>query len=196
MTDRPTHAANLRGIVSLLIAMALFIGSDTVVKLAGATTPVTEIMAVRGMMAAVLMGLVVAATVRVDRWHLVLQPLVAVRAIIEAVVATFFLIALPHLALGDITVIMQITPLVLTVLSAIVLREAVGWRRWVAVAVGFVGVVLVAQPSAQGVNIYAACALLVAALVAVRDIVTRYLDPSIPTAAVTFATTISVCLLG
>ena len=196
MTDRPTHAANLRGIVSLLIAMALFIGSDTVVKLAGATTPVTEIMAVRGMMAAVLMGLVVAATVRVDRWHLVLQPLVAVRAIIEAIIATLFLIALPHLPLGDITVIMQITPLVLTVLSAIVLREAVGWRRWVAVAVGFVGVVLVAQPSAQGVNIYAACALLVAVLVAVRDIVTRYLDPSIPTAAVTFATTISVCLLG
>ena len=196
VTDRPTHAANLRGIVSLLIAMALFIGSDTVVKLAGATTPVTEIMAVRGLMAAVLMGVVVVATVDVNRWNLMLRPMVALRATIEAVIATFFLISLPHLALGDITVIMQVTPFVLTVLSAMVLREAVGWRRWAAVAVGFVGVVLVAQPSAQGVNIYVVSALIVAVLVAVRDIVTRRLDSSIPTAAVTFATTMSVCLLG
>ena len=132
-------------------------------------------MAVRGLMAVVLMGAVVAATVDVDRWHLVLRPLVAVRAIIEAVLATFFLIALPHLPLGDITVIMQVTPLILTVLSAIVLREAVGWRRWLAVAVGFVGVVLVAQPIGAGrQHLCRLSRLIVAALVAVRDIVTRF----------------------
>ena len=196
MTAKPTDAANLRGIVALLIAQAVFVTSDSVVKLAGAMMPPTEIMAIRGLIAVMLMGGAVAATIPAGRWHLVLRPFVALRATLEAVLAALFLYALPHLPLANITVVMQVTPLITTVLSALVLSEAVGWRRWLAVGIGFVGVVLVAQPSTQGVDIYVVVALIVAALVAVRDLVTRRLDPTIPTAAVSFATTLSVCLLG
>lgn len=196
MSSPLTHAANLRGIVSMLCAMALFIASDTMVKLAGAMMPPSQIMAVRGLMAVVLMGGIVLATVERARWHMVRGRLVAARAALEAVLAALFLVALPHLPLGEITVIMQIAPLVLTVLSAVVLAETIGWRRWSAVAAGFLGVVLVAQPTGEGVGTYVLIALIVPVLVAVRDIVTRKLDPQIPTAAVTFTTTLSVCLLG
>jgi drug/metabolite transporter (DMT)-like permease len=196
MTVQPTHAANLRGIVSMLCAMALFIASDTMVKLAGAMMPPTEIMAVRGLIAVVLMGGIVLATVERAQWNMIRRPLVAARAGLEAVLAVLFLVALPHLPLGEITVIMQIAPLVLTVLSSVVLAETIGWRRWAAVAAGFLGVVLVAQPSGQGINVYILIALIVPVLVAVRDIMTRKLDPKIPTAAVTFTTTLGVCLLG
>jgi drug/metabolite transporter (DMT)-like permease len=78
----------------------------------------------------------------------------------------------------------------------IVLREAVGWRRWLAVAVGFAGVALVVQPTGQGVSIYAISALMCAIFVAFRDLITRRLHDSIPTAVVSFGATISVCLAG
>src|SRR5262249_7209155 len=117
-------------------------------------------------------------------------------SLLEAFLAFLFVVALPHLPLAEITVIGQITPLALTVLSALVLREAVGWRRWTAVAVGFFGVLLVVQPTGDGVNVYALVALIVAILVAVRDLITRRLDSGIPTALVTFGATVSVCLAG
>lgn len=196
MTEETLHTANLRGILAVLAAMALFILSDSVVKLAGEMMPATQIMALRGVMAVVLMGGVAVATVGFERWHLVLQPRVLIRATIEAAVAVLFLLSLPSLPLADMTAIQQATPLVLTVLSAIVLKESVGWRRWVAVAIGFIGVVLVIQPTGQGINAFAILALACAALVAVRDLVTRGLDPGIPTALVTFATTASVCVAG
>jgi drug/metabolite transporter (DMT)-like permease len=197
MSDRAAlHAANMRGIVAVLVSMALFVLSDSVVKLAGEMMPATEIMAVRGVMAVLLMGGVAVATIDRSKWHLIAQPRVVVRAGIEAIVAVLFLVALPQLPLADITAIQQVTPIVLTVLSAIVLKEAVGWRRWLAVFAGFVGVVLVIQPTVEGINIFALSALACAALVALRDIITRGLDPGIPTALVTFTTTLSVCVAG
>ncbi len=180
----------------MLISQTLFVTSDSVVKLAGAMMPVTQIMAIRGTLAVCLAGAILAATVDRGRWRLAYQPLVGARALLEAVLAALFLVSLPHLALGDITVIMQITPLVITMLSALVLHEAVGWRRWLAIMIGFAGVVLVAQPGAQAFNVYVISAVVVAILVAVRDLLTRRLDRSIPTAAITFTTTLSVCILG
>ena len=196
MSHAPTSADNFRGILALLISQTLFVTSDSVVKLAGAMMPVTQIMAIRGTLAVCLAGAILAATIDRVRWRLAYHPLVGVRALLEAVLAALFLFSLPHLALGDITVIMQITPLVITMLSALVLHEAVGWRRWLAIMIGFAGVVLVAQPGAQAFNVYVISAVLVAILVAVRDLLTRRLDRSIPTAAITFTTTLSVCILG
>ena len=194
--SQASAAANMRGIVSLLAAQALFIGSDTVIKLAGEMMPPTEIMAVRGVMAVLLMGAFVAATIDAKRWRMAARPIVVGRSTLEAFLAFLFVVALPHLPLGDITVIGQVTPLALTVLSAVVLGETVGWRRWLAIAIGFVGVLLVIQPSGEGVNVYAIIALFVAVLVAVRDIITRRLDHAIPTALVTFGATLSVCFAG
>lgn len=186
----------MRGITALLTGQGLFVTSDSIVKLAGDLMPATEIMAIRGAFAIVLMGGFVAATVEVARWRLLLRPLVVARAALEALLAFLFVISLPHMPLPDITVLQQITPIVLTVLSAAVLGEAVGWRRWLAVAIGFAGVALVIQPTGQGFNVYAISALLCAVFVAFRDLITRRLHDNIPTAVVTFGATLSVCLAG
>lgn len=196
MTDELQRAANLRGITALLCGQALFVSSDSVIKLAGELMPATEIMAIRGLFAVTVMGAFVASTIDMARWRLLLKPLVLMRASLEALLAFLFVIALPHMPLADITVLQQITPIVLTVLSAVMLRESVGWRRWLAVVVGFIGVALVIQPTGEGVNIYAISALLCAIFVAFRDIITRQLHDSIPTSVVTFGSTISVCLAG
>jgi drug/metabolite transporter (DMT)-like permease len=194
--DRPSSADNLRGIFAMLASQALFLMSDSIVKLAGETLAPSQIMAVRGLMAIYLVGAILVATVSWRKWYMVLRPLVVIRGIIEGAVAVFFLLSLPHLQLGQITVISQVTPLILTVLSAVLLNEAVGRGRWAAVAVGFAGVVLVAQPTAEGVSIHVVGALIMALLVVARDLVTRFIDPGVPTGVVTFTSTVAVCLMG
>jgi len=196
VTDPTIRAKNVRGIIALLCGQALFVGSDSVIKLAGDLMPATEIMAVRGLFAVLLMGGLVAGTIGLDRWPLLLKPLVLVRATLEAMLAFLFVLSLPHMPLPDITVIQQITPLVLTIMAAFLLREVVGWQRWLAVAIGFGGVALVIQPTGQGVNFYAFTALLCAVFVAFRDLITRRLHDGIPTALVTLGSTISVCAGG
>jgi drug/metabolite transporter (DMT)-like permease len=194
--DRPSSAANLRGVFAMLVSQALFLMSDSIIKLAGETLAPSQIMAVRGMMAVYLVGAILVATVDWRKWYMVLHPLVVIRGVIEGAVAVFFLISLPHLQLGQITVISQVTPLILTIMSAVLLGEAVGNARWAAVAVGFVGVVLVAQPTADGVSIHVVGALIMALLVAARDLVTRFIDAKVPTGVVTFSSTVAVCLMG
>ena len=84
MTDQATRAANMRGIFALLSGQALFVGSDSMIKLAGDLMPVGESMAVRGSLAVLLVGAVAAGTIDVNRWSLLTRPLVLVRATLEA----------------------------------------------------------------------------------------------------------------
>lgn len=180
----------------LLLAQALFVSSDSLVKLLGTTMPTSQIMAVRGVLAVALAASILAATTEPRQWRLALTPLVGLRASLEAASAVLFIMSLPHLPLGDITVFMQFTPLSITLLAAVLLGAQVGWRRWAAVLVGFVGVLLVAQPGGSGFSPYAISAIMVALIISVRDLVTRRLDPAIPTPAITLTTTLAVCLLG
>jgi len=66
-------------------------------------------------------------------------------------IAAFFL-AVVYLPLADVTTYYLATPIFVTALSAVVLREQVGWRRWSAILIGFCGVVIALHPSAQSVT--------------------------------------------
>ena len=189
-------AANLRGIGYMMLAQALFIGNDTLAKLASEHIPSTQIMALRGVFAILAILAIGWRMGALRHMRGMFEKRVIVRSILEAVVAIMFLTALAHIALGDITVINQMTPLFLVALSAVVLKEIVGWRRWTAVAVGFIGVVMIVRPSGEGINIFALLAIIVAALVAMRDLITRQISPAIPSAIVALAATLSVCALG
>lgn len=188
-------AANVRGIVAMLIAQAIFVTSDMLIKLVAEVVPATQIMAVRGVMAIGVMIVVIGVTGEFGKMGRALRPLVLARAVTEAIVAALFIVALAHLTLGEITTILQATPLILTAFAA-VLGQRVGWRRWMSVVVGFGGVVCVVQPDMNGISPYAGLALMVAVLVAVRDLINRRIDPATPVAIVSFATTVAVCLVG
>ena len=196
MTHAPTSADNFRGIVSLLLSQTLFVTSDSLIKMAGASLPASQMMALRGLVAVLLAFSILVYTVDRSRWRLAFQPMVAMRAVLEALAAGLFIMSLQHLTLAAITVLMQVTPLTITILSALVLGQAVGWHRWTAIITGFFGVTLVAQPGGESFSWYYVSALSVALLMSVRDLLTRRLDPHIPTAAVTLSTTASVCVLG
>jgi drug/metabolite transporter (DMT)-like permease len=188
--------ANRRGIIAMLAAMTLFTANDTLVKVAAADLPPGQIMAVRGVFAVILVFALVMGRSEVRHLRELRQPIVLVRAALEAVVAFLFITSLGRLPIANANAILLTAPIILTAFAVALGLEQVGWRRWSAVVVGFLGVLFVVKPSLSGMNPYAALALASAVLVAVRDLVTRRVGSAVPSAVITFATTVAVMLGG
>ena len=192
----PSPAANRRGIVAMIAAMTFFAGNDALLKLASATLPPGQLMAIRGLFAALLTTGAVLALRQLAEVGSVLAPVVILRASIEAGIAFLFITGVAVLPLADITAILQATPLIMTLVAVILGIERVGWRRWSAVVVGFLGVLLIVKPGLAGIDPYALVALAAAALVAARDFATRAIGSHVPSIVVTLATSLGVCLAG
>ncbi|MGL4286062.1 MAG: DMT family transporter [Phreatobacter sp.] len=193
-----TPDANRRGIIAMLGAMAFFVTNDTLVKIVAADLPSGQLIAIRGVFATTLVLAWIAASGHLPAIGRILSPLVLGRAVSEATVAFLFISALKSMPIGDITAISLITPLVITALSVPLLGETVGWRRGLAVVAGFIGMLFVVRPTGAGFSAgFATTLALVSVLFcALRDLVTRFIDPTIPTLVITLSTCIAVGLFG
>ncbi len=193
-------AVNRRGILATLSASVFWTCNDAFGKLATETFPTGEIMAVRSLFAILLSTAVVVGMghgrVLLRGARLFLKPVPVIRALLDAAVIVAFYKALPYIQLADITAIGQTTPIIMTLLAAVLGIERIGWRRFLAVAVGFSGVVLIVKPSGEGLSGYAFLAVFSAALVAVRDLITRKLDPSLPSPVIALMTAVAGGLTG
>ncbi len=96
-----------------------------------------------------------------------------VRAALGTATSIFVVLSFIALPLATALAIIFLSPILLTALSVPILGERVGWRRWVAVFVGFVGVLLIVRPDGSGLAIYYLVPLFTAFLGTFRDIVTR-----------------------
>jgi drug/metabolite transporter (DMT)-like permease len=191
-----TAAQNRRGIIAMLAAMSLFCCNDAMMKLAREAFPAGQAVALRAAFAT-LAGLVLVAFM--GDWRkltLGLSPLVLTRAGVEALGALTFNWALGLLPLANITAIAMASPL-LIVLFAVLLRiETVGWRRTLALVIGFFGVLIVMRPNAEGLSAAALIALASSGLTAIRDLTTRFISRDIPSTIISLAAMVIVGLLG
>jgi drug/metabolite transporter (DMT)-like permease len=187
---------NIRGIIAMCFAMAFFVMNDIFVKLAGASWPVHQIMAIRGAMASALVLGYIFYLGQQGQLKELLHPLVILRGLCESIVAFTFITALVSMPLADVTAILMISPLLITIAGAFFLGEDVRWRRWLAVAVGFVGMLLVVRPSGADFTFATVMAIISACGVAVRDLITRAVPSSVPSLIVTLCSTIAVMLAG
>jgi drug/metabolite transporter (DMT)-like permease len=80
--------------------------------------------------------------------------------------------------------------------AALVFGEGVGWRRWLAIAAGFTGVMIIVRPGMEGFSIYALSALLCVAFCAVRDLATRRIPETVPTLLISTVTACVVMMCG
>lgn len=97
------------------------------------------------------------------------------RGVLLGIASLFFFTAVKYMPLADSVAIFFVEPFILTALSAIVLREPVGWRRWTAIAVGFVGAVIVINPSFDRFGTIAFLPLVTAAVFASYMLMNRAL---------------------
>ncbi len=187
---------NLRGILAILISAAGFVTNDALVKVVTTELPTGQIIFLRGLMATSIMGLLVSISGSWRPIGVLVGPTMALRLLMAALSTLFVIAALRHLPLSTTSAILQVSPLIVTAGSALLLGARVGWQRWTASAIGFFGVLLIIKPGSDGfvLQVWLALAALLAS--ASRDLVTRFIDHSVPSILVTFATSGVITVMG
>lgn len=186
------------------LSMASFIVNDALVKHVSESLPGPQLIFIRGLFSSALLlvtvrvtgALRIAAAPHAPQIPLWRERHVLLRSALDALATMVYLTSLFHLPLGNATAINMATPLVITLMAAAALHERVDAPRWVAVAVGFAGVLLVVQPAANGFNAWALLCLFGVVLGAVRDLLTRAIPPRVPTLLITLATALATCVLS
>jgi drug/metabolite transporter (DMT)-like permease len=187
---------NTRGILAMSAAVVVFIFNDALIKLAAESMPAVQAIGVRGLFATLWCALALLVTGAWRQLHWAANPRVVFRGVLEAGSAIFYLIALFQIPFAIATAVNLSTPVILTVLAVLILKEVVGWRRWSAVIAGFVGVLLVIQPHPGDLNAWTWIALLGTVIGCFRDILVRFLPVGIPTLVVSFTSALVVAVLS
>lgn len=188
--------ANRLGILWMIAAMTAFIGNDALIKSISQRVPTAQMIVVRGVMAIALIMLVAHRMGALARIADIVRGWVVLRAVCEGAGTFMYLAALFMLPLANASAINLSSPMFIALLAIVFLRERVDATRWLAIGVGFVGVLLVIQPSADGFNLYAWLCLLATLVYSVRDLLTRRIAPGTPSILVTLATAGVVTLLA
>src|ERR1700686_1664962 len=173
-THNDERSARLAGVGLMLLSIFMFSFGDAIGKFIVATYSVGQLLCLRAFAALLVLSPLIwrhrAAFAPLERpW---LQLLRVLLSTLE--VAAFFL-ATVYLPLADVVTYYLACPIFVTALSAIVLRERVGWRRWGAILIGFGGVLIALRPSAQTVSWPAMIALGGSLSFAVLMLITRSL---------------------
>jgi drug/metabolite transporter (DMT)-like permease len=187
---------NMRGALFMMLSMAGYVFNDAMVKLLSSSLGLFQTVFLRGMIVATLLGLF--AWIRGDFSKAKTSfsiPLV-LRVIGEIGGTIFFLTALFNMPIANVTAILQVLPLAVTLASALLLGEQVGWRRYGAIGIGFIGVLIIVRPGSDGFNFYSLMALGAVACIVLRDIATRRLPVGMPSVLVGFYTSIAVTLMA
>jgi drug/metabolite transporter (DMT)-like permease len=179
------HTNNPRGIALMIGAMALFVGNDALMKYVSQAVPIGQAVFIRGTLVTLILTAIAAGQGQLQHWRKLMQRDVILRAVCECLGAYGYLVALSHIPLAIALSINMSAPLAVLPLAVLLLAERVGWRRWMALLVGFAGVLLVVQPGPDGIDWWALLALVSTFIHALRDVVTRRIPPVIPSVLVT-----------
>jgi drug/metabolite transporter (DMT)-like permease len=167
---------NIRGAVSLLLAMLIFSLQDVAVKWIGGDYSVLEIVLFRSLVA-------LPCTFFFLRYEGIRGLPTTQRAGLEYIRGFFlflsfttYMLGLAALPLADIAAIRNSGPLMITLLSVLWLGEKVGLRRWIALFVGFLGVLLIVKPGSASFNLGSVFALAATLFYALSVMITRKLQ--------------------
>jgi drug/metabolite transporter (DMT)-like permease len=180
----------------MAVAMAGFTANDTMTKFVSTSMNMGQVMLLRGAFATALIALLAWSRGALANPRQALNPMVALRSAGEVAATVTFLVALQHLPLATISAVLQALPLAVTMGAALVFGEKVRWRRWLAIAVGFAGVLIIVRPGAEGFSAYAILALVCVGFCTIRDLATRRLPESIPSLLVSTVTAGLVTMCG
>ncbi|MDG4877863.1 DMT family transporter [Mesorhizobium sp. WSM4935] len=172
--------SNIRGPLFMVVSTGSYLVNDTMMKLATAGLPPYEVLLLRGA-AATLWGVPLLLMLGYARQiPLLFERKVLRRNLFELLAILCYVVALANMQIADSTALGQITPLLVLVGSSMLFGEKIGATRIALIGLGFVGALMVAQPTMQGISVYALLALGNAAFAAVRDIAGRKVGTEVP----------------
>lgn len=188
---------NRRGAILMNVAMLAFTLNDTCMKLVTTTLPLFQAITLRGVLTTAAL-LILARWQGVALWPPVARDrrIVALRSGAEVLATVTFLVALTQMPLANLSALMQSLPLAVTLAAVVFLRDPIGWRRMVAIMIGFAGVLLIIKPGAEGFDRWSLLGLASVLCVVVRDLSTRAIGATVSSTTVAVWAGVAVTLLG
>jgi len=164
---------NTRSSIAMVLAMAAFSLEDMFIKAASSTVPVGEILVLFGLGGT--LAFIVLTLKRGERIlsRAILSPAILTRVVCEIAGRFGFTLAIALTPLSSASAILQTTPLVVVAGAAIFFDERVSWSRWLAILIGFVGVLMIIRPGLDGFESASLFAVLGMLGFAGRDLATR-----------------------
>ncbi len=196
MPSAKALSENYRGILYMLSASTLFIFNDTFVKLASADIPVPQIIVLRSLIALPLVVLLCWRQGVLGNFFAMRDRFLWLRTLGELGGTAAYLTALARLEIANVTAIAQTTPLAVTAAAALLMGEKVGIRRWSAIFIGFLAVLLVIRPGMEGFNAWSLLVLLTVGFVVLRDLSSRAMAATVQPLAVTIVSLAALIPLG
>jgi len=188
---------NFRGAALMAASMAFYVTNDSLVKLVAGNLGLFQIMFLRGLLATALLALLaikkksIFPILNKSDWKVL-----AYRMIGEVGATLCYLTALFNMPLANATAILQALPLAVTLGAALFMGQTVGWRRYIAILVGFAGVLVIVRPGSEGFNAYSMWALAAVVFIVLRDLSTHRLSSHVPSIFVALLTSTSITLTG
>jgi drug/metabolite transporter (DMT)-like permease len=169
--------SNVRSSLFMVMAMAAFSLEDMVIKATSDLVPVGEILMLFG-----LGGTLAFVVMTLNRGQAIFHPKilsspVLIRVVCEVTGRLFFTLAIVYTPLSSASAILQATPLVVVMGAALFLGERVGWRRWSAILIGFIGVLVIIRPGLDSFENSSLLAVIGMLGFAGRDLATRAASP-------------------
>ena len=188
--------SSLRGVLCMLGGALSLTINDAMAKYLTQSYPVGQVMALRGL--SIIMLLIAflffmnnLKALKIFSWkgHLL-------RAGAMTGSTFFFITGLSLLPITDAIAIAFVAPILTTILGIIILREAVSWKRWVAIFVGFFGVIIILQPTSDAFKIAAIAPMGAAAFGAARDVITRAISGSENSLSILLTSMLMITIAG
>ncbi len=187
---------NLRGILFMILAMAGFAFEDLFIKMLSSHLPVSEIIIILGFTGSIIFLLIALVQGGPIIHKDLLNKHVIIRTFCELLGAVFFVTAIALTPLSSASAILQVTPLLVTIGAVIFFKEKVGWRRWSAIFIGFIGVLLILRPGFGGFMPASIFALLGSLFLAARDLATRAMKVNLPSVTISLYAFIAFGISG
>ncbi|MEI9413792.1 DMT family transporter [Mesorhizobium sp. Cs1321R2N1] len=185
----------IRGPLFMIVSTGSYLVNDTMMKLATTGLPSYEVLFLRGA-AATLWGLPLLFALGYGKQiPLIFDKRVLRRNLLELAAILCYVVALANMQIADSTALGQITPLLMLVGSSILFGERIGGQRMALIGLGFIGALMVAQPTMQGISVYALLALGNATFAAARDLAGRKITAEVPGMIVAISAVV-VVLIG
>lgn len=174
------------GVTLLTTGLLVFSVQDVIIRFLSGDYAVHQIVFVRGLMAVGLIAAYTAWRYGRDGFRIVRPGLLLLRGLLGLSCFTAYYLALSQLTMAVTVTIAFASPIVISLLSVLLLKESVGWRRWAAIFVGFAGVVVVVGPSGAVLDLAALLALTAALTYALMSILVRFLKDGMTGAGIAF----------
>jgi drug/metabolite transporter (DMT)-like permease len=182
MPSRPTDAAdNTRAALLMVGSMAFFAVEDLFLKRSAEALPPGQVLALTGAAGACVFWALAARKRQPVLSMEALRGMALVRTLAEAGAAMLYIVALALAPLTMTSALLQASPLVVVAGAALFLGETVGWRRWVSILVGFLGVLVILKPWDAAFDPTGLLTVACVVVLAARDLATRVMPARIGT---------------